>query len=1763
MSVDVVACSTFVGQDIHFIDNERFAHASARGLCIYDTAKGPREMIWRHEQGLACFASDTESGTIIFSGQCAYDSLEMIKIAEQNVVQSTLIPNPCKCPIITIQISREIEKLYGLSGMVDHRLIIWSLDKSPQVLVSHKLDIICKKIAINPVDSTSACVYGNDGFRIVNLYEVFGQMSLQLEQVKSITNDVEGANTASEIFSSDINYCLWLPLGRILVVTAEHEIYEVLTDTKEARSLGKFIDPVVRGPKHEVTLSSTCAVLTINHLVIGTDDGQVCWYPLENLLKESPTITGNFFKCPVQVLRLHTGVISLVVDPSRSLLVIGTHDGQIFKVAVDVEVPQEVDKGDVEKEDAPTDIQQKLEYKKVSAESIGNDVSGGVILCSKFATMGVRKISSKSKASLTFLSMGNHQGSIKFWRYSAASVDSSHGGMGIRRSTPRMMKEIYSLTLKTQSSRGNGPAVSTMEMVLWKPHSLLLYIGTSAGMMEIWKLEAVENDEDDVREGTVEFESKIVEDDEGSCAARIEYAYQMKVKVFKSAISQFCTISMAGGGGADAETRILAASADEGLIYVFSCVRDHQLALGQVLSVIDMKEQVPLCLACTDDCIAAFGTSKKIVCYPAATSFNDQIESISACGDVHLCAYSSIAHLAVITNEVGRVFCLATDKVAPAVELDHPDLVCALAFAPNGEMFVSGCINGVLVLWKIDGETGEIFQASIIALHSSAFTSLSFSPNSTSLFTTSVDGASFILAVGKLANKNVAKHTAIAQQSTVQAEPVQYVIGDHGSDGDQNLTIHELMQAEQEKDLKASHKFKCMGISAAIQEIQHRLSILIKQNSERSEIEQLTLEDFVIDVDKKQKLENRNKERVKQLRERYLLRQKWLELLAARLKNICWDNALESSIQLKPFIGIIDVDAIDAEGVSSFPITRLTPHEETMLRKLKRLRGLEMRCMKHSNETGNIRHIRGSAFFRCAWALATKGCLPDVSWIVNDGQCWPLIKSLEEALNPATASAQPGAPNAANANAKGPVPESDTGNNGEDDEEGSVLSHEDYYEVDETELLNLIYAPETVRSIVQKRNQILFLKEVIHKIKERFNQVFNQLQREKDDAMQFISARNERIEAILEELHQNEKVWKPSITDVERRGSAIEVTPEEMSTQPYESAEARLARIREAEEKALRQQSDEQQLERERALVDMMHGTLEVKRDVFAEALMLQRPPWMDTLTPAEMNDAQLKEYEAYQNKLRELQEEQAHYRKTLEQEMKKLKVEITDCCKSFNDKLEALGRLKVLAHKEVLAQEIYVVRISLSMVKADQLRTMCKRSDLRLVDLRRDRTEVKSRNEKINRHFEELKARIAAVQEEEKSMDKTFRRDLQNLCNNTFDQESLKVFTTLYRKRIYPRGAFSSSLDNFGDQSEIDVSASASHRFRRSAKDASSSRRGGKNSSVSRRGDMNATKNATKNRFRSSARNVSSSAMAGGGKDTTAANLGPMQQAAQALLNTEADNTNAIKEKDPYFEAITAKQKTKKLTEAQIPLLNPLSMELDCPEGFVVDQFSWSKLQELRNARIEKEIEAKLLIIEQAELRSKMAMLELEESRINGQVNETRTTRDFTTSQLNNTETNLDVLVTLLQGQDEVDRDAVATDYANALLFPVEVISKFNSRIKELGSEKIGILGKTKVFRRKINLIGWEAKHQGLQAKHFEAYYTDLQLFRVTRDLQKVILEGENANNQKVELTLNNMGIWESDLLVHSVLVRNEWRKSTVAKISCRRTIRPRLIKL
>ena len=50
----------------------------------------------------------------------------------------------------------------------------------------------------------------------------------------------------------------------------------------------------------------------------------------------------------------------------------------------------------------------------------------------------------------------------------------------------------------------------------------------------------------------------------------------------------------------------------------------------------------------------------------------------------------------------------------------------------------------------------------------------------------------------------------------------------------------------------------------------------------------------------------------------------------------------------------------------------------------------------------------------------------------------------------------------------------------------------------------------------------------------------------------------------------------------------------------------------------------------------------------------------------------------------------------------------------------------------------------------------------------------------------------------------------------------------------------------------------------------------------------------------------------------------------------------------------------------------------------------------------------------------------------------------------------NIEVLLKLKQGRDEVKPEAVVTEYSDALVIPEAIVSELNLKIRELGNEKI-----------------------------------------------------------------------------------------------------------
>lgn len=1778
--MDVVGSLGYIGQTLNFIDGERFAYLTGNALCIYDTTKGPREMLWKMEKGLACFAACLNTQSMIFTSSLpsadSSTNIEVVNTADQSVKGE--LYNPTACPVLFLAFSREGDKIYGITGTSDHRLLVWSSGNEPRLLVNKELPRSFSSCSSNPCNSNQIILSGDDGIMVGTMSEVLGNYSIKLEEVDLDESLPLNGDAVPGLRA--VSFAIWMPLSRVLIADKAGRIFEYRVDPKRLRNLGQFVVPDKRG--NSVPVVPTQAILSVSNLIVGTQQGMVYWYPILNLMaaSEEPVMD---MSAPVQACNVRNSVSSFSMDQNFLTVLVGTFSGDIFKLAVDV-TESEFSKVDQDQDllsspygGADTGRQPK-QVESVAPVQLGSDAhNGGVVLCTSHLTIEVQKFSARSRSSLSMFITGSHLGSLLFWRYSSQVVDSMTIGGGIRRSAPRALRSVFQLVLsESQSPAAHAdnasPAICAVELVsLPMKHAKLLLIGTEDGGVEVWTLEAQENEDEDAKDSAAEDKNglsvRMLEDDEGSCLVRLEARRIFQSKLFQHPVSLFASFPVVFQEKDQHFLRIAVASDMDSRIYLFNAIKEEQISVqAGVESFLTLDDaHVLRALTWNDDHLHIFCESGEVLLYQTKDCDVPQLKRVVRTGlplVVDGSFTASTTSAVFLTNSHSVQLCavraLQDDKEALNFQsFEHSDIVVLIAHAPNGRYFATGCVDGSLFVWKIDFDSEEVTLANQLKPHAASVSSLSFSSDSSLLMSSGIDGSCFFVTLDKPTLKGPNRNGSI-KASFVQEEGPQYlsdILPERASSANDqqprgHVTWIEQREVERAKDLKSRHKFKAMGISAAINEISQRLRVLVSQNAARSELEVLDRGEFVIDVDRKDSVVLRNAEHARETKRLYEQRNFCNELRAARIRSKCYDKMEVKSVTLLPLLPSSDASLVT--GVTSFPVLKYSSAEHTALSKVKRLRGMEIRAQR-LDEQGDVSRIAGTSFYRCAWFTSVAGCPQSVSWIQNEGTRWPSsdkvanLLSSDKAIESSAAAAAAGKDKA--------VPEGLAVPSEVDDDDGSVDSREDQ-EIDEGNVMNLLYPPQAVRTQVQKRTQTVLLREIIRQLKLKFNEQFEKLRGEKADIIGSIESRNTRMRVILEDLHQQEDLFSPTLGNREVFGSAVVVDVSEVQTSPYESEASRVARLREEEEKRLRDLANDKEDVKGRALDEMMFGTLEVKRDVFAEASAFVRPEWMDTLTTAEMNDAQLKEYDAYMTKLKALQEEQANYRKSLEQEMKRLKHEVTELCKAYDEKLNDLVSLKVLVHREIYSQEIYISRLAYNMAKTEQTFKFLRKSEEHVQTLRIDRAELRRSIEQLSSELEDMKGKIYAIQEEERQMDKTFQRDLQNLTNTTFDQNAFKVLKQLFRHRVFPRGGYEASEQN-GDASEQDASASASKNHRRS-KDNSASARGGKNSkSQSKRGGglgSSSTNDGGKagKRMKASKGGASAGGGGGGGKDST---LGPMQQAAQALRSSEEAN---YKDRDPYYEALLDLEKAKLAQEAQIPLLTQQSIELDCPEGFDIDQFSWSKLQELRTARIEKEIEGKLLSIEFSKLKQKLERLDAEDSVIVTCISDIKSSRDLAVSALKDLDANLDVIVRLRQGQDEVDKDAVVTDYSDALLVPIAVLTKYNSRIKELGREKISVLSKIKLFRRKINLIDWEAKHFGLEARHYEAYLTDLQLFRVTRMLQKIIREGSDASQNKVaEPNSQPATSTIAYFACINLIYRRSWTKWLCASSTSRRTRR------
>ena len=189
-------------------------------------------------------------------------------------------------------------------------------------------------------------------------------------------------------------------------------------------------------------------------------------------------------------------------------------------------------------------------------------------------------------------------------------------------------------------------------------------------------------------------------------------------------------------------------------------------------------------------------------------------------------------------------------------------------------------------------------------------------------------------------------------------------------------------------------------------------------------------------------------------------------------------------------------------------------------------------------------------------------------------------------------------------------------------------------------------------------------------------------------------------------------------------------------------------------------------------------------------------------------------------------------------------------------------------------------------------------------------------------------------------------------------------------------------------------------------------------------------------------------------------------------------------------------------------------------PDSFHITQFTFSKLQELRNTRIRKEQEAKQMFLHLHTVRVKLEGLKNDDNSLLETLNALKASFDAETGRVHDLEEDFEVMILAKQGQDEVASGLYESPkYDNAVLLPSSVVQKFNRRIQDLSDQHVQLLNRMMVCRRRIGVVQWETQRLSLVSSHLSEYYTDLQMYRVTRGLQRLLREGSSAGDAKERL--------------------------------------------
>ncbi|WAR21242.1 CFA43-like protein, partial [Mya arenaria] len=256
----------------------------------------------------------------------------------------------------------------------------------------------------------------------------------------------------------------------------------------------------------------------------------------------------------------------------------------------------------------------------------------------------------------------------------------------------------------------------------------------------------------------------------------------------------------------------------------------------------------------------------------------------------------------------------------------------------------------------------------------------------------------------------------------------------------------------------------------------------------------------------------------------------------------------------------------------------------------------------------------------------------------------------------------------------------------------------------------LFYSQFELHAREQKVNQIVLLEDAIFRIKNLFNKEFDELFLKKEQEIGKITDKNKRIKKIIADLELVEEVIEPTMGIAEKPEILLTVNDDEVKVEKFYTPEQRKEiekKKKEEEERRARERGDNI---RERALVDMMGGVLEIKKEDELK-MDIPKPAFMSQKEESEWSEDEQKAAKEFERR-EELKILRLRYSLLVEEEMetqenellrlfeqKKVNKETRKSVDAFREQYDIL-----LAEDKVMDKQFKKEFQDVSAVQQDQL---------------------------------------------------------------------------------------------------------------------------------------------------------------------------------------------------------------------------------------------------------------------------------------------------------------------------------------------------------------------------------------------------------------------------------------------------------------------------